>query len=158
LLSILNNNGQIVAAQGGAFRNQMLSPPEQFAILSDIIVDHAKVVRPQTQQPLSDTEKLIPGYTTKDDAGSDGDDTEHSPISFYRVPNCIQSIINGSATMSETDVVDVVYIEFIQPWVLQAFKFLGLDYKEADTAPYMHGESFTTLLAEWATRNWKANC
>src|SRR5271156_5308731 len=158
LLSILNNNGQIVGVEGGAFKNQMLSPPEQFAILSDIIVDHEKVVRSQAQQPLSDTEKLIPGYTTKDDAGSDGDDTEHSPISFYRVPNCIQSIINGSVTMSETDAVDVVYIEFIQPWVLPAFKFLGLDYEEADTAPYMYGENLTTLLAEWVARNWKTNC
>jgi hypothetical protein len=158
LLSILNNNGQIVGLEGGAFKNQMLSPPEQFAILSDIIVDHEKVDRSQTQQPLSDTEKLIPGYTTKDDAGSDGDDTEHSPINFYRVPNCIQSIINGSVTMSETDAVDVVYIEFIQPWVLLAFKFLGLDYEEADTAPYMYGENLTTLLAEWVTRNWKTNC
>ena len=158
LLSILNNNGQIVGVEGGALKNQMLSPPEQFAILSDIIVDHEKVVRSQMQQPLSDTEKLIPGYTTKDDAGSDGDDTEHSPISFYRVPNCIQSIINGSVTMSETDAVDVVYIEFIQPWVLLAFKFLGLDYEETDTAPYMYGENLTTLLAEWVTRNWKTNC
>jgi hypothetical protein len=158
LLSILNNNGQIVGVEGGAFKNRMLSPPEQFAILSDIIVDHEKVVRSQTQQPLSDEEKLIPGYTTKDDAGSDGDDTEHSPISFYQVPNCIQSIINGSVTMSETDAVDVVYVEFIQPWVLLAFQFLGLDYEEADTAPYMYGESLTTLLAEWVTRNWKTNC
>jgi hypothetical protein len=60
--------------------------------------------------------------------------------------------------MSESETVDVVYIDFIQPWILLTFKFLGLDYNESETAPYMYGESLTTLLAEWAARNWKDNC
>jgi 2',3'-cyclic-nucleotide 2'-phosphodiesterase (5'-nucleotidase family) len=158
LISILNNNGQIFEERDFAPRNQMLSPPEQFAIQTDNVVGHESLFNPEAQQHLSNTLKLTPGYTTKDDAGSDGDDTEHSPINFYRVPNCIQSIINGSTTLSETETVDVVYIEFIQPWILLAFKFLGLDYTEPDTAPYMYGENLTTLLAEWVTRNWKQTC
>jgi hypothetical protein len=158
LLSILNNNGQILGEQHGALRSQMLSPPEQYAMPSDIVVDRQPVFYSQAQQHLSNTLKLTPGYTTKDDAGSDGDDTEHSSINFYRVPNCIQSIINGSTTMTESETVDVVYIEFLQPWILLAFKFLGLDYREADTSSYMYGENLTTLLAAWVTRNWKDNC
>jgi hypothetical protein len=125
---------------------------------SDVIAEHEALVHSKAQYPLSDVSNLTPGYTTNDDGGSDGDDTEHSPINFYRVPNCIQSVINGSTTMSESETVDVVYIDFIQPWILLAFKFLGLDYSESETAPYMYGESLTTLLAEWAARNWKDNC
>ena len=158
LLSILNNNGQILGEPDGALRNQMLSPPEQFAIPSDVVVGPEPVYSSHEQQLLSNTLKLTPGYTTKDDAGADGDDTEHSPINFYRVPNCIQSVINGSTAMSENETVDVVYIEFIQPWILLAFKFLGLDYGKGNTAPYMYGDNLTTLLAEWVTRNWKDNC
>jgi hypothetical protein len=157
LLSILNSNGQIFGEQDGALWNHILLPPEQMAMQSGITIDHESVFHSHAQQHLYNTLELTPGYTTKDDAGSDGDDTEHSPINFYRVPNCIQSIVNGS-TMSESETVDVVYIEFIQPWILLAFKFLGLDYTEADTAPYMYGENLTTLLAEWVIRNWKDNC
>ena len=158
ILSILNSNGQVLREQNEALQNLMLSPPEQFAISSDIVVEHEAGFRSHAQQRLWSASELSPGYTTKDDAGSDGDDTEHSPISFYRVPNCIQSIINGSSTTSESEVVDVVYIEFIQPWILLAFKFLGLEYGEADTASYMYGDNLTTLLAEWVTRNWKHSC
>jgi hypothetical protein len=158
LLPILNNNGQIFGEHNRALRNQPISPPEQMARHSDFILEHEAVFQSQAQYHLSDVSKLTPGYTTKDDGGSDGDDTEHSPINFYRVPNCIQSVINRSTTISESETVDVVYIEFIQPWILLAFKFLGLDYTEAETAPYMYGENLTTLLAEWVTRNWKENC
>jgi len=101
---------------------------------------------------------LTPGYTTKDDAGSDGDDTIHSPITFYSVPNCIQAKIGAIADGSATDTVDVVYIEFIQPWILLAFRFLGLEYAEGETAPYMYGENLTTLLAKWVAENWKRHC
>lgn len=158
LLSILNHNGPILGGLNVALQNQMLAPPEQFAISSDIVVEHEPAFHVQAQNHLFNTLELTPGYTTKDDAGSDGDDTEHSPINFYQAPNCIQSVINGSATMSESERVDVVYIDFIQPWILQAFKFLGLEYGKADTAPYMHGENLTNLLADWVARNWKANC
>jgi len=39
-----------------------------------------------------------------------------------------------------------------------AFQFLGLDYREADTASYLYGDNLTTLLAKWVTKNWKHNC
>ena len=101
---------------------------------------------------------LIPGYTTKDDAGSDGDDTAHAPISFYRVPNIIQSQIDPPSQTEDPDLIDVVYIDFIERWILLAFRFLDLDYSIKDTAVYMEGENLTTLLAKWVTANWKDNC
>ena len=139
-------------------RKQILSAKQPSATISDAIIDQGLVFHSQTQHHFSSKSKLTPGYTTKDDAGSDGDDTEHSPITFYRVPNFIQSIINGSTMTSESELVDVVYIDFLQPWILLAFKFLGLDYVDSDTEPYMYGDNLTTLLAEWVTRNWKDNC
>ena len=165
LLSVLNNNGEILSTDS-RLQSWALAPPEQRSILNDIVFDEVySTSHPQQQQQQqhipSETSDLMPGYTTKDDAGTDGDDTIHSPITFYRVPNCVQSIINATTLSSsqETEkVVDVVFIEFIQPWVLLAFRFLGLEYGEADTAPYIYGESLTTLLAKWVSENWKDNC
>lgn len=54
--------------------------------------------------------------------------------------------------------VDVVYIEFVEPWILLAMRFLGLEYSVADTDAYMYGESLTTLLAKWVKENWGGNC
>ena len=136
----------------------MLSPVDQRQPQHDPHLTGLTLNSAVEQNSLSFSPDLIPGYTTKDDAGSDGDDTVHSPITFYRVPNCIQSIIKPVDATTDAETVDVVYIDFIQPWILLAFRFLGLEYSEADTHAYMYGESLTTLLAEWVTTNWQDNC
>lgn len=159
LLSILNNNGQIVQDMEPRLQTWMLAPIEQRYHPMDILAKEAPKTHDGTGQiPLSVKPQLLPGYTTKDDAGSDGDDTLHTPISFYRVPNVIQSRFDSPSQAGEPDTVDVVYIEFIQPWLLLAFKFLGLEYTTKDTDVYMEGENLTTLLAKWVTANWKDNC
>ena len=158
LLSILNNNGQILQGVDATAMSWILAPPEQCSILNDVAVDRAEDLHPETHQiHMSSESDLTPGYTTTDDAGNDGDDTVHSPITFYRVPNCIQSEIHPSDSDDTPDVIDVVYIEFIEPWILLAFKFLGLDYS-SETAIYMEGENLTTLIAKWVSENWKDNC
>jgi hypothetical protein len=171
LLAILNNNGQVFHEGNRKLRSWMLAPPEQRAILEDVVSleappDPSIFKSSDAHQQLLHLEKpvLTPGYTTKDDAGTDGDDTIHSPISFYRVPNCIQAIINPAPggvppqpPLAPTTV-DVVYIEFVEPWILLALRFLGLEYSVADTAAYMYGESLTTLLASWVRENWHGNC
>ena len=105
--------------------------------------------------------ELTPGYTTVDDAGSDGDDTIHSPIKFYRVPNALESRIGFPAAAMEkheipTDPVsvDLVYVDFIETYILLALKFLGTDYAERDTNVYMGGRSMTGLIAEWVKKHW----
>lgn len=173
LLAVLNNAGQIFESSlaNSKLQGWMLAPPEQRFVYEDFEAPAPDVVDrfgAAGQTPLLwKKPNLTPGYTTKDDAGSNGDDTLHSPISFYRVPNCIQSIINGtknSDVMDDEDgdkspeVVDVVYIEFIEPWMILAFKFVGLGYTVEDTDVYMNGTTITSLLADWVQDNWKDNC
>jgi hypothetical protein len=105
-------------------------------------------------------ERLRPGYTTVDDYGEDGDDTEHERIEFYKVPNCVQAPIGF--TIPETDepvpddeVVDVVYNEFVEPWILLALEYLGLKVEHEDTAVYMEGATLTTVISSWVRKNWK---
>jgi 2',3'-cyclic-nucleotide 2'-phosphodiesterase (5'-nucleotidase family) len=159
LSAILNNNGQILQNMEPGLQSWMLAPVEQRSYPMNIVAEgQPRRHDSGAQAPLNDDPKLTPGYTTKDDAGSDGDDTVHAPISFYRVPNVIQSRIDPSSQAEDPEVVDVVYIEYIEPWLLLAFKFLDLDYTLKDTAIYMEGENLTTLLAKWVTANWKDNC
>lgn len=114
---------------------------------------------------------LTPGYTTIDDAGSDGDDTIHSPLKFYEIPNCVESRINfpscqvvGEMTVGTSQeceapkTVDLVFIDFLQPYVLSVLSFLGTDYREVDTETYMNGTGLTTLIANWTKENWDGEC
>lgn len=159
LLSILNNNGQIIQDMDSSLQSWMLAPIEQRFHATDVVVEEAPgFFDGSSQIPFHTVTDLTPGYTTKDDAGSDGDDTVHTPISFYRVPNVIQSQIDPPLQLEDPETVDVVYIEFIQPWLLVAFKILDLEYTIKDTAAYMEGENLTTLLAKWVSENWKDNC
>ena len=170
---------------------QLWSVEESFAFKSPIPsreihtnshnVDNERFYQIQDQTPLSmpnpnakvDKEEenpdLTPGYTTTDDAGSDGDDTLHSPIKFYRVPNCLESRVDfppapsflpsslssfsGKATADPTSV-DLVYVDFIESYVLLALRFLGTDFAEGDTEAYMEGRDMTGLIAEWVKGNW----
>jgi hypothetical protein len=99
--------------------------------------------------------ELFPGYTTKDDAGSDGDDTIHSEIQFYSVPNCIQSLIgfnDGDDHAPET--VDLMYNEFIQKWILLALEYTGQKYTSDDTKSWDDGKSFTDIMTDWVEEHW----
>jgi hypothetical protein len=171
LLSVLNNDGPIFEQAG--LQSHQLVTPEQLGIAADIVADNDHAARLQDfsamegQVPLGgkkEEKKLTPGYTTKDDAGDDGDDTLHSKISFYRVPNCFETRVNTTSTIYATgeerpaDTVDVVYLEFIEPWVLLALQFLGGAYKAKDTAPYAGEKDFTSMISDWVADNWSENC
>ena len=124
--------------------------------------------------PLSPP-RLEPGYTTHDDDGDDGDDTLHSPIAFYNVPNCIETtisprspsssnqddgddVVDDQLSTSEPDTVTLVFLEYIQPWILLALTFLGQEYTSKDVLDYADGRSFTALLSDWIVRNWDRHC
>jgi hypothetical protein len=105
-------------------------------------------------------EKLRPGYTTVDDYGEDGDDTEHERIEFFNVPNCVQAPIgfaipDAGDLIPEDEVVDLVYNEFVEPWILLALEYLGLKVEANDTAVYIEGETLTTVMSNWVRKNWK---
>ncbi|KAF1959636.1 ser/Thr protein phosphatase-like protein family [Byssothecium circinans] len=191
LLGLLNNEGPIVEAMSEG--NTYLKPPEHVAAQyrshlyssfpsENDVYAHA----PQAQKPLfpsppppasspnqggDDNKVLFPGYTTYDDAGTDGDDTIHTTIPFYAVPNCIQATINFKANASsaanddstvdvnveansEMETVDVMYNEFIEKWILLALEFLGEKYSVEDTRVYKGGRSFTDIMTDWVEEHW----
>lgn len=96
------------------------------------------------------------GYTTEDDLGKDGDDTVHSPIEYYSVPNCIQSEV-GFKAGKEPEKVDLVFIEYLTPWILVALKFAGGEYTKEDVLSY-RDETATELMEGWIRENWKGDC
>ncbi|KAI1434125.1 ser/Thr protein phosphatase family [Xylaria sp. CBS 124048] len=103
-----------------------------------------------------DKPALVAGYTTKDDLGEDGDDAIHSPIKFYKVPNCIQS---QAAFPKSTDpeTVDLVFIDYTQPWIIPALKFSGGDYSTDDVKLYSN-QTLTEVVAGWAKQHWTGKC
>ncbi|KAG7113159.1 Secreted protein like [Verticillium longisporum] len=109
------------------------------------------------QQPLSDRPALIGGYTTKDGLGSDGDDTEHTPLKFYAQPNCVQAEVGFPADGSEPETVDVVFLDFIQQWIIMALKFSGGEYSDRDVDKW-DDETLTFKMAKWIGEHWKGEC
>ncbi|OAP59912.1 hypothetical protein AYL99_04914 [Fonsecaea erecta] len=167
LITMLNRAGPIFENVDPSYAMWKLVPPEQIGVKEDNVVvlsdHHVRGHSLQISLSDHDRENLTPGYTTHDDLGDDGDDTVHSPISFYEVPNCVQSTINPHPDTIdlETDegiVVDVVFNEFIEPWIILAFRFLGLEYSDEDVDQYMPGDNLTTLIAKWVAENWKIHC
>jgi hypothetical protein len=159
VLKLLNNEGPILQAMKE--QNAYLQPPEHVAAqfrTKMYTTSHRPFTRDlNAQVPLTtgDKDSLIPGYTTRDDAGTDGDDTLHSVIQFYKVPNCIQATIGFSAEEDEPpEVVDVMYNEFVQKWILMALDYLGESYTEEDTESYSDGKSFTDIMTDWVKEHW----
>ncbi|RYP87845.1 hypothetical protein DL769_000437 [Monosporascus sp. CRB-8-3] len=132
-------------------------------------VSGARIADTGVQKPLSGGDDndppLVSGYTTTDDLGDDGDDAVHAPIEFFDVPNCIQAEIAFPSSDSEGDGdnppeperVDLVFNDYVQPWIIPALKFSGGDYGDEDVLPYVEG-SFTDLLAGWVKENWGDDC
>ena len=160
LLPLLNNGAPVFETTG--LELSQLTPPAQMAAHSDIIAPELPPYDsriPGAQSPLfslDDKPDLVPGYTTKDDGGDDGDDTLHSPISSYKVPNCIQTAIDFPVE-GEPETVDVVFTDFIQPWMLMALRFLGQNYNATDIESYSE-KTMTALMAEWIKEHWKQDC
>ena len=163
LLRILNQEVPQLSQSLRPLAAQSPAPPSSDTFLA------AK--RPLNQHPLTsvtqpdDTIPLTLGYTTHDDAGADGDDTLHSEIKFYKVPNCIEARIgfppeddsdkpSSDGPLPEPETVDLVYNEFIQPYILLALRFLGTGFEDKDTEPYMEGMGMTRMIEAWVQEKW----
>lgn len=99
---------------------------------------------------------VFPGYVTTDDFGNDGDDTKHSAIPRYSVPNDLQSNASFPADSSLPDTVDLIFLDFIGPgYVLPALQKLGANYSTSDLNYYLP-QSFTTnsYLPQYAQQAW----
>ena len=170
VIKLLNNEGPVLTALEE--QNALLAPSQLGAgrLRHKRAGGHQRSGwrnnRSPSQIPLIANQSMVPGYTTEDDAGDDGDDTLHSPTPFYRVPNCIQAVV-GLETVTdvddtrqpafderEPDVVDLVYNEFIQPWILLALQLLGERYNASDAESYLDGKSLTSIITNWVQDNW----
>ncbi|KAI1178921.1 ser/Thr protein phosphatase family [Nemania sp. FL0916] len=112
-----------------------------------------------SSQTHDDEPRVINGYTTKDDLGDDGDDAVHSPIKFYSVPNCIQSraAFPEGEEEAEPETVDLVFIDYVQPWIIPALQFSGGDYHPENITSYLN-TTLTEAIAEWVKANWDGGC
>ena len=159
VIGLLNSGGTIFTA-AGQDTNFLTIPQQMFTDASTAPQgDEARLELRglhSANVPMDDDTALTGGYTTKDDLGTDGDDTVHEPLQFHRVPNCIQSEI-AFPEDGDPDTVDVVFIDFIQPWVIPALKFSGGDYSDDDVETYMDG-TFTYKMSEWIKNNWNGSC
>ena len=186
ILALLNNEGPLLSSVNSEHpvrARAHLSPPEEMdggVPESRHAHDSGLALNGGAQARLSlsredDKHDLTPGYTTEDDLGKDGDDTVHSPITFWNVPNAFQTAIgfslddaSGASEASpvegstlddkEEETVDVVYNEFIQPWILLALEYLGMKVKEEDTGVYLEGKTMTDVMVEWVEGNWGKDC
>ena len=118
-----------------------------------------QVPLPKDDDNNDDHEPKLPGYTTTDDAGKDGDDTIHKPIKFYSVPNCVATNIGFSPDSDDDEempeTLDIVYNEFIQDWVLLALRYLGVDYGEENTRVALEGRTLTGVIEGWVAGHWE---
>lgn len=158
LIDVLNRGAPAFESADTWLDASLLRSPEQLSLTVDRIVDSStkriSYASPE-QMPLGGSIRLTPGYTTVDDDGDEGDDTVHEPISFYSVPNCIQSKVGFKSNSTEPEAVDVVYNEFLEPFIIQSLQFLGgREYGKKDTRSYKHGITLTDVMANWIRENW----
>ncbi|RDA95266.1 hypothetical protein CP533_3417 [Ophiocordyceps camponoti-saundersi (nom. inval.)] len=160
LLAILNSGGVVINNNNNNNKAPLVLAEFQQEQDRDAEEDEEDLVRPELRRRSSSQDpSLLPGYTTTDDLGSDGDDTVRSQVESHRPPNCIQSRINFPASSSSSlpEKVDVVFIDFLRPWLVAALKFAGGDYSDADVGPYLD-VSFTSALKGWVVRHWLGDC
>ena len=158
IVEVLNKQPQVWITDEQNDRFTLLAPPEQTGHLQRM-ASHPEYLKNQADtwvQPGNrHSPSIVPGYTTLDDAGADGDDTIHLPIPFHRVPNCIRSLISSEKS-PPPETVDLVYVDFIEPFVAWAAEHVGLDIdftKDADV--YMPSTTLTSLILNWIRENWK---
>lgn len=89
------------------------------------------------------------GLTTRDDYGCDGDDVVHNSIPYYPAPNIVDSYEEKDPL---NDQVDLVFYDFIQPYILEAINHLDRTnrYSERDIH-YYGGKSTGVLLRDYFT-------
>ncbi|KAF5647607.1 5' nucleotidase [Fusarium tjaetaba] len=160
VIDLLNSAGRILSESGADVK--FLAMPEQAfpAPAMKAMFETNKEDEDEKRLELRsflDKPNLTSGYTTKDDIGTDGDDTIHEPVKFYEQPNCIQAEIN-MPSKGDPETVDFVFLDFIQPWIIPALKFAGAgDYSDADVQRYIDG-TFTYHMAQWISKNWQGDC
>ncbi|OAA76380.1 ser/Thr protein phosphatase family [Akanthomyces lecanii RCEF 1005] len=104
--------------------------------------------------PVRRQEVITPGYVTRDDWGTDGDDTNHTAVPFMRNPGYYESR-GGFPTEGSPEVVDVVFYDFIEKYILQ---YLGSGFNASMVDCYVDC-NFTSqdFLLPYAKAAWQDN-
>ncbi|ATY59228.1 Ser Thr phosphatase family [Cordyceps militaris] len=173
ILALLNGADKIFVEAGGQETKFLTIPQQMFPAGQEPPVHGQEDAAAHEDEPAGDDARLelrstrrgggnderplVEGYTTTDDVGKDGDDTVHKAVEFHTVPNCIQSAIGFPKDGSEPETVDLVFLDFIQPWIVIALKFSGGTQGAGDVEKYIDG-TFTYKLAEWIKENWTGEC
>ncbi|KAJ9295037.1 hypothetical protein DTO271G3_6207 [Paecilomyces variotii] len=130
--------------------------PEKFIYDEDFVSKEARQdFSSQKGQRILDSENypLIPGYTTVDAGGADGDDTIHLPIKEYQVPKCLSILVSPDNVVP--DEVDLVYVDFMEAKLSLAAEEVGLGVNVSrDSAPYMASRPLSDLMVDWIQKNW----
>jgi len=138
-----------------ADRDTCIDPPltHQYDGMARRSKQGGRLIRRQSTAPN-------PGYTTKDDFGTDGDDTVHSPIPNYSQPNDLQANASFPLDGSMPKTVDLVFLDFIASYIVNALNTpdVGGSFSLGQVSYYMD-KSFTTnsYLPAYAKIAWKAD-
>jgi 2',3'-cyclic-nucleotide 2'-phosphodiesterase (5'-nucleotidase family) len=148
-------------------RSELTTSDFDFTTLSDSCVDptynsHALAKHTLTRRNPP-VQVLGSGYTTTDDFGTTGDDTPHSKIPNYDIPNDVQANASFPIDGSMPATVDLIFPDFVaKNFIVPALQKAGAKYTDADIEQYMP-KSFTTndYLPEYARKFWQSgvpNC
>lgn len=96
--------------------------------------------------------------TTKDDFGTDGDDTPHTGIPDYPLPVYQEVKVGLPSDGSSPAVADLVFIDFFADKLVEALNTLGGKYTKNDYKPYMPaGYTTNNYLVDYVKTHWQAN-
>lgn len=164
VLEILNNGSffakRSLETRDFGFYNPSLESSADACTDPGVFHSHSKQKRSLGRIVRRQNTGVTPGYVTKDDFGSDGDDTVHSAIPSYENPQYFGANGTFPTNGSLPATVDFVFIDFIQQDVLDVLGVLGGSYTEADVQYYLP-PTFTTntYLSVYAqtSSDWQAD-
>lgn len=143
----LNSGGFILTkALASPEKHSFIAKQEKLQQMSVLAGDMTGVKR----CPIIHERGLKYGLTTHDDAGCDGDDVIHNSLPYYPSPNIIDSYSEVDAA---DDQVDVVFYDFIQPYIMEAIRKLtenSCEHNDNDVRRH-GGESTGALLRKYFT-------
>jgi hypothetical protein len=85
---------------------------------------------------------LSPGYTTLDDFGVGGDDTQHSQIPYYESPVYVQENVSVSVTENQLPrPYDIVFIDHLEKYAKPSLDCINKNKYQVETEYYVNKES-----------------
>lgn len=114
----------------------------------EIMIKKKKRDVTQDQQTCLGLPPLTPGFTTKDDFGSDGDDTLHTEIPEFDLPVFVANELPLHAPF-----IDIVYVSFLDPQIKYDLNLLsGTQWNSVENYANL---TTTTMWIEYVGKYWQ---